>query len=120
MIFLNWNGEGISDSNSPNTTVDMTQDRTISASYANGSSVASLFMSGGEIIEDEDAGINAATFSVRANGKSVSGFSYSLVTGPNGETGNNNLFSFQQIKKEHLRVRFLWISKLMALPYPSL
>ena len=39
----------------------MTQDRTISAVVTNGSSVASLFMSG-EIIEDEDAGINAATF----------------------------------------------------------
>ena len=65
MIFLNWNGDGISDSNSPNTTVDMTQDRTISASYANGSSVASLFLCPGEIVEDQDAGINTATFSVQ-------------------------------------------------------
>ena len=76
----------------------MTQDRT--SSLSNGSSVTSFFMSGGEIIEDEDAGINAATFSVRANGKSVAGFSYSLVTVRMAKQ-EIHLFAFSADQEEH-------------------
>ena len=117
MIFLNWNGDGISDSNSPNTTVDMTQDRTISTSYANGSRV--LLLCPGEIVEDQDAGINTAT-SLFALMERVYSIFLRLLPTRMAKREIITYSLFQQIKKEHLRVRFPLISKPMALPYPSL
>ena len=95
MLFTGWTGEGVANPLDRNSSVLMTQARNLSASFVNGSTFAGLFLtSGGEVDEDLPAGLQAASFLVKAGSEVLDGFSFSLVPDPQGSSLNNALFSF--------------------------